>query len=566
MKFYQSIFHSVVYFVSLVILSISLGSCGGNSDSNTRIEVPYTEAVNGVYFLADKDVNQTLEIYVTEPDNIEPRKISILPDLPYQLTVTNYKVSPDKKWVAYRVWGGGEGSLLYIIPTIGGEPIYLAGDILPEFTKPDYFISEFKWSPDSKYLAYSVSSYINGGQLYTVSMLDLTKNHLSQKVPTSIVSISAGVNNFSWSPDGTYLAYRGSYRAIGRKLEIFIIAPDGSNYKKISKDFESEYAIGVMGHEWSPNSNQLSLMAAYSDDPQQHEIYIVTVANNTHIQITNKNIQGVIGTNSYLGEQDWYSRFLQWSHDGQYIAYSALTNNIAVNLYVATPDGLINKNITNIPISSNFTGVEQYAWSPTTNTLAYTSNENEYNPNGTDKYQLYTVSYDGSDKTIVSGSIIDGGFVSSFRWSPDGIQLAYVASMDTVSRFELYTVYPDGLNQVKVSGIPITNFGDVSWYIWSPNSNNLAFTSNIFDLQRTEVYTVNRDATALTQISGPMPLNHHANYFYWSQDSSHIAYTANQEYENIWHAYRAPYNSNANQRISGSIHNGRVVIDLVVKE
>lgn len=554
MKLYQGKNSSPVFFILLIFISLLLISCENNSQA--RIEVPYTEAVNGVYFLADKDVYQTNEVYVTESGKTEPRKISVLPAAPFQLTVSDYKVSPDKKWVAYLITGGGTGNELYIIPTIGGNPIYLAGNKLPDFTTPDFAIRDFQWSQDGKYLAYSLSSNVNGGHLYTIAMSNLTRNHVSQDIPNEVINISTGVNDFTWSPDGKFLAYRGTYIALGKNIELFTVTADGTGRRKISNAMNSSLAAGILDFQWSPDSKQLGLLAAY-DNQTDSELYIVTLATNTHVQITNKNIQGRVLTASFPRENEHYSQVIQWSLDSQYFAYIAQLNNSNIDLYVATPTGLTNKNITNFPAGNSLIKVNNYSWSPSNNIIAYTANET----NST-KYELYTVNFDGNNKTIVSGNLIDGGFVSSFRWSPSGVQLAYDANQEVVSRFELYTVNTDGMNRVKVSGTPFYNNGGINWYNWSPDSRYLAFTPSFHDTQGIEVFTVNRSGVGLIQISGPMITNRNAGTFNWSQDSSYIVYIANQENENLWHAYRVPYNSNANQRISGSTHNGKIIKDL----
>lgn len=77
----------------------------------------------------------------------------------------------------------------------------------------------------------------------------------------------------------------------------------------------------------------------------------------------------------------------------------------------------------------------------------------------------------------VSGDLVGGGSVGipnlvigatgSFRWSPDGSQLAYVADQDTDEVRELYTVNSIGGNNIKVNNV-LTDGGDVFGFAWLP--------------------------------------------------------------------------------------------------
>jgi hypothetical protein len=61
--------------------------------------------------------------------------------------------------------------------------------------------------------------------------------------------------------------------------------------------------------------------------------------------------------------------------------------------------------------------------------------------------------HNGASRVKVSGTLVNAGDVAHFQWSPDGTHLAYNADQDIDEMIELYTVQPDGTDNVKVSGV-----------------------------------------------------------------------------------------------------------------
>ena len=111
--------------------------------------------------------------------------------------VAEAQISPDGKWVAYRVSvpdkaANRSNNNLWIVPTAGGEArqITRSGrDMRPQ------------WSPDGKWIAF-LSSREGGPQVWVIAV--------SGGEATKLTSISTGADNEKWSPDGKSIAFTSS--------------------------------------------------------------------------------------------------------------------------------------------------------------------------------------------------------------------------------------------------------------------------------------------------------------------------------------------------------------------
>jgi dipeptidyl aminopeptidase/acylaminoacyl peptidase len=111
--------------------------------------------------------------------------------------VSDPKISPDGRWVAYAVatpdmTANRNASNLWIVSTSGGAPMQLTQsghDSSPE------------WSPDAKQLAF-LSSREGNSQIYLLSM-DGGEAH-------AITHLSTGADLVKWSPDGKTIAFTSS--------------------------------------------------------------------------------------------------------------------------------------------------------------------------------------------------------------------------------------------------------------------------------------------------------------------------------------------------------------------
>jgi hypothetical protein len=145
--------------------------------------------------------------------------------------------------------------------------------------------------------------------------------------------------------------------------------------------------------------------------------------------------------------------------------------------------------------------------------------------------ELFVVAMDGSGLTRVSGTLINGGSVWEYEWSPDGTRLAYIADKDTDGVNELYVVDADGTGETKLTtGINL----DESYISWSPTGNFIAVASNTTENPDQALYIAPAGGGALVGISGATTVALDEDVKpRWSPDGTLIAYaTANTLFVN----------------------------------
>ncbi len=123
-----------------------------------------------------------------------PKHAITFDDLIGMSRVSEAQISPDGKWVAYRVSvpdkaANRTNNNLWIVPTAGGEARQLTRS--GRDTRP-------QWSPDGKWIAF-LSSRDASPQIYVIA--------LSGGEATKLTSISTGADNHKWSLDGKMIAF-----------------------------------------------------------------------------------------------------------------------------------------------------------------------------------------------------------------------------------------------------------------------------------------------------------------------------------------------------------------------
>ena len=74
---------------------------------------------------------------------------------------------------------------------------------------------------------------------------------------------------------------------------------------------------------------------------------------------------------------------------------------------------------------------------------------------------------DGQFNDRVSGNLVSGGNVESFRWAPDDSGIGYIADQNADGIFELFASLPNGGETATISG-SIAGAGDVLFFEWVP--------------------------------------------------------------------------------------------------
>ena len=154
------------------------------------------------------------------------------------------------------------------------------------------------WSPDGKRIAYRDSTRgINEDDEIFIASADGTQHRNLTKNPA---------NDWGpdWSPDGTTIAFN-SDRDHEPGLRGYLVAPDGSNLRRIGVDAWIEYP------SWSPDGQKLAFMGAIGSN---YELFVVDLASREVRRLTTS-----------PGHDGWPA----WSPDGSTIAFTSVRDDCA---------------------------------------------------------------------------------------------------------------------------------------------------------------------------------------------------------------------------------------------
>ncbi|HKW61469.1 MAG TPA: S9 family peptidase [Candidatus Acidoferrum sp.] len=191
---------------------------------------------------------------------------------------TNPAWSPDGKWVAFlsdrpgQIAGTAEGKRqLYVISVDGGEA--------QQVTKVENDVSDFEWAPDSKRIAFSMSDPESKAMKdrkekygeYSVVRSDYQMTHLwiaeftnGNATPAEQKRLTEGdkfsVGDFSWSPDGTRIAFSAQKDPdliSGDTADIYVASVDDKAVKKIVSTPGPD-----RNPQWSPDGRRIAFQTA----------------------------------------------------------------------------------------------------------------------------------------------------------------------------------------------------------------------------------------------------------------------------------------------------------------
>jgi len=191
---------------------------------------------------------------------------------------TNPQWSPDGKWIAFlsdrpgQIAGTAEGKKqLYMISADGGEA--------QQLTKVENDVSDFEWAPDSKRMAFSMSDPDSKAMKdrkerygdYSVVHSDYQMTHLwiteftnGSAMPAEPKRLTEGdkfsVGDFSWSPDGTRIAFSAQKDPdliSGETADIYVVKVNDKAVKKIVSTAGPD-----RNPQWSPDGKRIAFETA----------------------------------------------------------------------------------------------------------------------------------------------------------------------------------------------------------------------------------------------------------------------------------------------------------------
>ncbi len=307
-------------------LKVSGTIAGGGSA--VRDSIKWSPDSSKIAFLANEGNGAIYYLFVVSADG--QTKTTVNPALAGNQRVESFHWSPDSSLIAYTsdqlveqdwrlVISAPDGSNNQVVPKLDG------------FQPAAFSDRRITWSPDSSLLAYVGR---NGAErkLIKLAISNLAQTYLSAPVFTDsnsvtwspdgsavaallrsgnfklVVSPQDGATHtttttaadrkdleYSWSPDGSLLAYTSDQDTINL-YELFVMAPDGTGLVEVSQSLGDTARVSgyTARFEWSPNSQRLLFAAAPLVD-REVEVFTVSSAGDALLQLTDRKSTEIFG-------------------------------------------------------------------------------------------------------------------------------------------------------------------------------------------------------------------------------------------------------------------------------
>lgn len=212
------------------------------------------------------------------------------------------------------------------------------------------------------------------------------------------------------------------------------------------------------GAKWSPDGSLIAFSRSLPKSP-------------THVYVMSPDGSGQTNLTSSTGE---YNAVLDWSPDGTQILFSS--NRGGVNdLWVMRQDGSNPQQLTdtasNEPTAS---------WSPDGSTIVFGRNND-----------IWVMNADGTnERTLLARTAPDSAPV----WSPDGAKIAFVSWAAGVD--DIWVMNPDGSQPINLTG---GGMGEAYLPAWSPDGTKIAYTSDADG--DADIWMMNPDGTGQVHLT-----------------------------------------------------------------
>lgn len=172
-------------------------------------------------------------------------------------------------------------------------------------------------------------------------------------------------------------------------------------------------------------------------------------------------------------------------------------------------------------------------------------------------YELFAVNLDGSQRVKLSGPLVAGGNVVSFRWSPDRKRVAFLADKEVDQRIDLFVVEAKGGNPAKVS-VPLGAGDSIAAFGWSPKSQRLDYLlfdevgGGNFDLI---VRLVDPDGSDGVEVGRTLALgnSYFGGHFAWAPNGSRYAFAIDRDVAGVRELYTCKADGSGVVRVSGEM-------------
>ncbi|HWQ35221.1 MAG TPA: S9 family peptidase [Blastocatellia bacterium] len=199
-------------------------------------------------------------------------------------------------------------------------------------TEGAFTVAGPQWSPDGKWIAYTMSR--TGAQ--ESSWTDISEDRNTDifvvpgdgGTPRQLTTNPAADTNPQWSPDGKWIAYAANTEpnSWAAKTDILIISPEGGEPRNVTKDFFESAGFGL---NWSPDGKTIYFTSGVG---MYSHIFSAAVATGKVSPVTKGNRN--------------YGAF-DLSNDGKWLAFTVNDNRTSDDIHVAAVGSEQSRQITN---------------------------------------------------------------------------------------------------------------------------------------------------------------------------------------------------------------------------
>jgi Tol biopolymer transport system component len=384
------------------------------------------------------------------------------------------------------------------------------------------FQQNFSWSPDGSKIAFAAGcpdcpARIFIAEVDTGDILELTGGEIAcRSLPCSPL----------WTPDGQWVAFQGDLDGV---FGFWFVLTDRSQWLGVPGDI----LIGAGPRDFRPI---LSTTAIPSVLPTQMPLAISTTT-------------PTLSAREYFnqGSKNWRVAYEDYDNNQICASFGDGTGQLCAPLTLSeiygwfggswSPDGgrLLFKDGGSLHIWDLDRGITPYQvvsgivyespdWSPDGKYVAYETTELQRGVGQIYGMDIFVSSLDKAEKRNITRYLPAKSHSRNPDWSPDGSMIAFdsmIHDWDNPSDTEIYIVAPDGSTPRALTA----NLSDDMSPVWSPGSALIAFLSNregAFDL-----YVMNADGTnpkRAARLGLELADAHNAGDYYWLPDEKHILF------------------------------------------
>lgn len=494
-----------------------------------------------VIFRADKDIDETIELYAVKLDGTNLRKLNN-PFVAGKSVQADYKISPDGNWVSYRDNSlVASGTDLFISSLNSSQVIKITNSVFSG-------ASDALWSPDSQEIALRAEIDSTGCLgLYVYNIASANRKIISTACDASYKD----TQTYVWSNDSTKIAFGNA--TINTRLDLWIANRDGtekihlvtttanwngvySGYKENSIRItpDNQYVVfqaDLRGIANSTASGMRFSLYSIKADGTGSPVMLHSDPVNTAVRdfpLINMNTDGsrvvftgdlevdniyelyassIDGSNQrkispaipnqfgavYSGTQQY---FYDWTHNS--VTYLADTTIDSVAELYISDIGVAATAPRQIRLPTVLTGdYNNFYRSNNGQTVLYRAN-----PIVDAEMHLYASNGDGSNMHRVSKDYVAGGGVlKAYATSNDGSKIAYIADQDTAGMPELYIADAAGGTPLKINTPILFAGGSVTEFAFADSLGKIFYRAYTANKAHSDLYSVNYDGTGTTVLT-----------------------------------------------------------------